>query len=103
MITMILIYIDAAIRAASREAAPGRFPAGGCSHFTPRPQLLEGTKGGPKEWGSYVTTALIVFYFQCFTCSSPHVDRFLGTPLVTLKQLSACFPRQPRAKLPRCS
>ena len=37
--------------------------------------ILEGTKGGPKEWGSQITTGLIVFYSQLFTCSNPHAHR----------------------------
>ena len=38
--------------------------------------LLEGTSGGPKEWESQVTTGLIAFYSQLFTCSTARVDRW---------------------------
>ena len=34
-----------------------------------------GNQGGPKEWGSQVTTGLIVFYSRFVACSDPHVDR----------------------------
>ena len=40
-----------------------------------RSVFLDGTEGGPKEWGSQVTTGLIALYSQFFTCSNAHVDR----------------------------
>ena len=59
------------------EAQP--FPP--LSHLPKRPRraarshALEGTKGGPKEWGSRVTTGSIVSYSQFVTSSNPHEDR----------------------------
>ena len=35
----------------------------------------KGDSGGPKEWGSQVTTGLIAIYSQFLTCSDPHIDR----------------------------
>ena len=52
-------------------------------------RLSRASSGGPKEWGSKITTGSIVLCSQFFTCSNPRVDRcsnpFLGTPLVPLK------------------
>ena len=47
-----------------------------------------GNEGGPKEWGSYVATGLIVLCSQFFACSNPRVDRCSNLPwdpLVPLK------------------
>ena len=47
------------------------------------------TTSRSKEWGSSVTTGLIVLYSHFVTSSNPHVDRcsspFPGTPLVSPK------------------
>ena len=53
-------------------------------------QCLEGTKWGPKEWGLWVTTDLIVVYPQFSTCSNPHVDRCSNPlPWDTLARVSS--------------
>ena len=45
-----------------------------CSLFAEN-VYIEGTNGGPEEWGLQVAAGLIVFRPQFFTCSNPHVDR----------------------------
>ena len=52
-----------------------------------RMSTLEGSKGGPKEWGSQVTTGLIAFYSRLFqTLMLTHAQTpFIGTPLATLR------------------
>ena len=77
-------------RGRALRARQARTPATGIARQTPRRVTSRGNYGGPKEWGSQVTTGLIAFefYSQFFTCSSPHVDRCsnprpwdpLGTP-----------------------
>ena len=49
------------------------------------PPCVQRELRGSQGMGVVSTTGLIVFYSQFFTCSTPHADPLLGTPLVPLK------------------
>ena len=73
-----------------REPEP-RDPRPSAARPRRRARDLEGANGGLKEWGSLVTTGLIVFrlsfclHVQTLTLTDAQTP-FLGTPLVPLKE-----------------